>query len=348
MPSLLYDRRPGGRVSARLRINGVLKHLGTFDSDEEAMVAVRTAKSENRMPTVKTVTVAEWAAQWQRLFPGKRNEATAAHNAMMVAPFVRVYGERRLSDIDVLAAQAWAVAHPSHVKFLGLMFSKACTAKLLGLNVWAHVEVERANAPRVPPTPAGLELLVGAARARGGWFDHFADCILFTAYCGARGEEVQRVQTADVLEAGARVVLRGKRRPGESDPRARVVAVFGPGRAALRAQMPQLGRVWRAAQGGPLTQDVRERQYKKLMVETGLSGTFHGLRHFCTSWLLDQGASKQDVAVQLGHRDDAGRVDTTQVERVYGHMAVEPALLRLEAVTSLGGSDEHGPAARGA
>ena len=225
--------------------------------------------------------------------------------------------------------------NPSQVRFLRAMFGKAVKAGLLEANVWDHVETRQRSTPRVPPSPIELERLVSGARARGGWWSHFADCMLFTAYSGLRGEEVQRVSEADVLDAGARLVVHGKRLGGQSDPRKRTVVVFEPGRSALLRHVKPCGTTWRAMQGGELTQDVRERAYKSLVLEAGIvRSTFHGLRHFHASWLLDQGASLTDVAIQLGHRDAHGRVDTSQIEKRYGHPQVEPALARLEALAA--------------
>jgi hypothetical protein len=345
MPSLLYERKPDGSVRARLRIGGRLRDLGRHPNEAAAYAAIAAARAGSPRVKGQSPTVEWWAGVWQRYYPGKRNPGTTAHNASMVAPFVREHGALRLADVTPLMAQAWGVAHPAQVKFLRLMFGKACKAGLLGLNVWAHVEVPDRSQPRLPPTTAGLGRMVACARARGGWWEHFAECLIFAAHSGLRREEVERVQTQDVLDAGERLVVRGKRRPGEECPRVRVVALFGPARAALLSEAPDLGRVWRAEKGGPLTQDVVDRTFKSLAVEVNVDSTFHGLRHYCSSWLLDQGASRQDVAVQLGHLDDAGHVDTTQVQRRYGHVAVEPALQRLVAVTTDGGGS--GDAGRG-
>jgi integrase len=60
--------------------------------------------------------------------------------------------------------------------------------------------------------------------------------------------------------------------------------------------------------------------------------TFHSLRHFHASWLLNQGASDLDVALQLGHGRKDGTVDPTLVRRTYGHPDVESGLARLEAL----------------
>jgi integrase len=338
VPSLLYDRKPDGSVRARLRINGKLTDLGRFANDELAHEAIERAR-ENNVLGKASVTVKAWAANWQALYPGQRNERSDRHYRQMCGQFAREHGSLPLADVTPLMAQRWAVEHPSQVKFLRRMFGKAVKAGLLSVNVWESVEVPQVGSPRLPPTPAQLERLVDAARARGGWWVHFADCMVFVAYSGLRGEEMERVQAQDVLEAGRRVVVYGKRRSGEVAPRVRTVAVFEPGRQALLRQAPDLGRVWRAQRGGSLTQGVREGAYRQLVAEARMAGTFHGLRKFCATWLLDHGASDLDVAVQLGHIDSAGHADAGLVRSTYGHPTVEPALQRLEAVTDKGVPD---------
>jgi integrase len=322
MPSNVYQR-PDGRWHARLRG----KHLGYHETQEAAQEAVTAARGT--LPRRDTVTA--WAGCWQSLYPGRRGEETAAHNAVMVAPFVRAHGDRFLQDVTRLEAQAWAVQHPGHVRYLRLMFGKAVKAGLVPENVWDNVEAQgRSKTPRLPPTPEELERLAGAARARG--WHHFADLLIFTAYTGLRLSEVSGVQTKDVLESGRRVVVSGKRRAGQADPPVRTVAVFGAGQAALRRQIPEVGRVWRSPAGRPLNRDNVGRMFREVRGKAGYAGSFHGLRHFCASWLLDRGASREDVAVQLGHMDEAGHVDVTQVSRTYGHYAPDAALARLEVL----------------
>jgi integrase len=323
VPSNVY-RRPDGRWHARLRG----KHLGYHETQEAAQEAVERARGTG---TLQASTVALWAGLWPSLYPGRRNEETEAHNAEMVAPFVRAHGPRNLAAVTRLDAQAWAVAHPGHVRYLRLMFGKAVRAGLLDENVWDYVEAQgRSKTPRVPPTPEELARLEQAARARG--WSHFADLVVFTAYTGLRLQEVSGVQTKDVLESGRRVVVSGKRRAGQADPPVRTVAVFGPGQAALGRQLPEVGRVWRSPSGRALNRDSVGRQFRAVREDAGYTGSFHGLRHYCASWLLDRGASREDVAVQLGHMDEAGHVDTTQVQRTYGHYSPAAALVRLEAL----------------
>jgi hypothetical protein len=330
MPANVIPR--GDAFGARLTVGGRQVWLGTHDTREAAERAVARARG-GVLPSASTV--GEWAAEWQALFPGNRNADTERHNAQMVAPFVRAHGRRKLSDVDGVAAQAWATRSPGSVRYLRLMFGKAVKVGLLDRNVWDAVEVcSSVTSARVPPTPAELGRLVVAARARGGWWLHFGDCIVFTAYSGLRLEEVADVQVADRLESG-RLVVRGKRRAGEADPRVRVCAVFGPGVAALERQSPQVGRVWRSKTGQRLNKHSVGRAFATLAGEAGYEGTFHSLRHFCASWLLDAGASQQDVAVQLGHLDRAGHADTSQVRRVYGHPDVSAALQRLDGAVTL-------------
>lgn len=60
--------------------------------------------------------------------------------------------------------------------------------------------------------------------------------------------------------------------------------------------------------------------------------TFHTLRKCHATWLLDQGVSDLDVAMQLRHIDWAGRPDPALVRAVYGFPAVDAALERLAQV----------------
>jgi hypothetical protein len=289
VPSNVFPR--GRRYGARITVDGREKHLGYHATREGAEAAVARARGADLPPMSEMSTVDVWAACWQQLYPGRRNAETERHNAQMVAGFVREHGHRAIADVTPLIAQAWAVRSPGTVRYLRLMFAKAVKAGLVDRNVWDAVETQGAVTPRIPPTPAELERILASARARGGWWLHFADLIVFTAYSGLRLEEVADVQAQDRLESG-RVVVRGKRRAGEAGPRVRVAAVFGPGREALDRQTPMVGRVWRSQTGRRLNKHSVGRAFARLAEEASYSGTFHALRHFCATWLLDAGASR--------------------------------------------------------
>jgi integrase len=290
---------------------------------------------------VKAPTVLEWSERWQRLYPGHRSAETRRHNDQMCGPFVRKHGSKPLDGVTQLLAQEWAVKHPGQVKFLRLMFAKAVKAEVLSRNVWEHVELPKRTKPkRRPPTPEELERLVDAARRR--YDDHVADLILVVAYSGVRLSEVAALRCRDVALPGRLTIW------DEKKDRSWVIAVFEPGRDALARAVRRrwwsprdLDRlVWVSPQRCQFTRASLGRLYRNVCDEAGVTGTtLHSLRHYCATWLLDQGADDRDVAIQLGHVDEAGHANTDHVRNTYGHPTVEPALARLEALTQEGSHD---------
>lgn len=372
MPSSLVPR--GDRVGARVTIAGRQVWLGTFRDADAALAAVARARGGN-LPAVRTV--AELAARWDELDPRERTPETVAHRAAMVAGFVRQYGGLLLESVSPATAQAWATARPGSVRYLRSMFETAVRLELLERNVWERVRVETERRPRHAFTVEEVQALADGALEvwPGGWGEEVRDLVLFTAYSGLRLSEVaaQRAVTFPVhkpvhgFPATLRLAVHGK----GSKPR--TVAVFEPGahafhNASRRRCSPKLRIVqadrplctseqgllllFLSQKGKPLNRSTVSRAFKKLTDHVGLEGTFHSLRHFHGTWLLDQGASDIDVAVQLGHVDEQGHADATLVRKVYGHPDPRAALDRLEAITTTEGSS--GPdgradeAARGA
>jgi len=329
---MVYERSPDSWV-ARVTIDGRQIWLGTHRTKEEAEAAViRAGKGD--LPS--TITVEHWAAKWQLIYPGNRNPETNRQTQIMVAPFARAYARRRLTDITPLMAQSWAVTHPGQVRYLRLMFGKAVRAGILDRNVWEGVELPTGGADSPPAarrSPAAWEVdaLVSAARRRYG--DRTADMLVFTAYTGLRLMEVADVQAGDVRSDGRRLLVRGKRRAGEADPRERTVAVFPAAREAFLRHAPDVGLVWRSPAGRRWSRAAVARVMRSATEDAGIERlTFHGLRHWHATWLLNQGASDLDVALQLGHGRKDGTVDPTLVRRTYGHPDVESGLQRLEAL----------------
>ena len=332
MPSSIYERSPGSWC-ARTTVCGKQIWLGTYPTRLAAEAAlIRAGRGE--LPS--TITVEEWSARWQLVFPGKRNPQTENHNAQMIAPFARVFARVKMTAVTPMMAQPWAIKHPGHVRYLRLMFAKAVRAGILERNVWDAVEVPTAGAARPPaarrvPTLGEFEALVRAARQRYG--DRVADMLVFTGFTGLRLSEMADVKACDVREDGRRLVVRGKRRPGQTDPRERTVAVFPAARDALLRHAPEVGLVWKSPTRRPWTLNSTAALMRAIGRDAGVEGvTFHGLRHFHATWLLNQGASDLDVAQQLGHRNADGTVDPTLVRRTYGHPDVEASLARLEGV----------------
>lgn len=333
MPSNVSPR--GNRFIARAQINGKSLWLGSYETPELARRAVRDAKANAKRgePPPQRFNVRTWHEQWQRLYPGKRGAETAEHNRIMCEPFVRRHGKRDLRSITPLEAQAHALVSPGSVRYLRLMWSKAVKAGLADSNPWLSVEVTPERRALVVLTLEDVLRLERVAAARDGYGPHLADLVMFTAFTGLRLSEVSDVRASDVREDGRRLLVRGKRRAGEIAPRERVVAVLAPARVALLRQAPEVGLVWHSPTGKRLTRESIGRVFGSLTRDAGLAGaTFHALRHFHASHLVDLGADRADVAAQLGHVDAHGRPYPELVDRVYAHPNPEAALKRLEAV----------------
>lgn len=331
MPSNVILR--GDSFSARVTVGGVQRWLGTYPTAEDAREAVRRARG-GVLPSA--VTVAEWEAQFQALYPGRRNTQTERHNAMMVAPFCRQYARRPMRSITALEAQSHAVRHAGSVRYLRMMFAKALRAGVVERNVWETVETPRGSTdppPRRPPTLGELDALVAAALGRYG--EAWADLIVFTAYSGLRLSEVADVQAGDLSGDCRRVVVRGKRHAGEEGPRVRSAVVLDPGRDAVRRQAPDVGVVWRSVQGRRLDRHIISRCFRLVCKDAGIEAealTFHSLRKFYATFLRDAGADPRDIAMSMGHTDASGRPYPELVDRVYAHPGADAALARLEAV----------------
>lgn len=162
---------------------------------------------------------------------------------------------------------------------------------------------------------------------------HLAGPLIVTAYTGLRLSEMAALDCGDIDFDRARLLVRH----GKGD-KPRVVAVLEPAHPVLASLYQE---------GGMETPmfvrrepDVRwdrqsiSRAYGPLRDEFGVPGSWHSLRHFHASFLLDRGASEMDVAIQLGHLSEDRRPNVDLIRRVYGHPDYEPALARLEALAA--------------
>jgi integrase len=186
----------------------------------------------------------------------------------------------------------------------------------------------------VPPSRGEVDGMLAELERRAGlWARSMAGV---AAWSGLRWSEVARLRAGDVqlpsmvpeYSAGAPLALT-VRRKGDI---LRTSVLLDPGATTLRDYMvpceperllfPSVGSC-----------EVPRTTYNTIWLEArrkvGLPELrFHDLRHFHATWLLDQGASDMDVAIQLGHRDGG-----VQVRRTYGHPSRERALARLVALT---------------
>lgn len=350
-----------------MTIAGKQVWLGTFSSREAAQRAVERAQGRNR-PVVRTV--AELAAAWDALDPRRRTEETSRHRQQMVAGFVRLHAGELLETVDPVACQSWATAHAGSVRYLRSMFGVAVRLELLERNPWDRVVARTEKRPRRAFTFDEVQQLATAARCEwhpGPFGEMVADMYLLTAGAGLRLSEVAGARVCDGRALG-RISVEGK----GSKPRTAFVMPWAQ-TAQQSAMRRRLGKVWvpytpemlmgnerllfRSVQNRPLDRGKVSKIHNRLLKRLGWTDapTFHGLRHYYATTLLDHGAADVDVAVAMGHTDELGRPDVTHVRATYGHMDSEAALARLEAVTATqeGSSAGHdsegaGPTARGA
>lgn len=293
------------------------------------MTPAAAAKAVRGTPAAE-VTVELWLRAWREFFPGERGEQTVAHDDYMLAPFQRRHARRLLRSITRLEAQEWASAHPSQLRYLRAVFEKARDVGLVDENVW-----DRARRPRgsgrviLPPSEAQLEDAIWNARGRGGWWaEEFAELVTVAAFTGARLGGLARLRLSDVDLPGRRLTVTekgGKTRTIALT--ARAYDALGRRRGALRLSVDRDPLVFRSQLRRPLTRGSVGEAWRAVRGE--FDGSFHSLKHFAASWLLEQGLSAEDVAIQLGHVDAAGRPYTRLVKRVYGHPDHDRALARV-------------------
>lgn len=325
----------GGRFGARVVENGSQRWVGTFDTREEAGAAIEAAKEVQGRP----VTVGEWARQWERV-PGKdgpRTAATVRHNARMVAAFVESCGGHELGKVPATVLLELIASSPGRARYVRTMFEDAKRFRLLEENPLAGLVPSWKSPEVVPPTREQLDRMLTGLESEGAWARTLAGV---AAWSGLRWSEVSvlRVENVDVGLPDTVIALNAQLPPrvtldvehGKGDLARRSV-LFEPGAVALRDYMLPCAPerlVFPSLSSGVIPRQTYNSLWCRTREKVGLPELrFHDLRHFHATWLLDQGASDLDVAIQLGHRDGG-----EQVRKTYGHPSRERALERLRVL----------------
>lgn len=331
MPSLIVPR--GDRFGARVVAHGRQEWLGTFDTEELAAAAV--AERQKRLAG-EALTVGEWAVRWQQLpgARGQRSRRTREHNAKMVKPLVDAHGGVALRDVPDRVWLALVAEHPGAARYVRTMLEDAVRFRVIESNPLDGL-VPRWSAPEVvPPSREQLDGLLFELEKHGAWARAMAAVGMWS---GLRYAEVARLRRSDLqlprmvpdFGAGAPVAVTVKRK-GDI---LRTSILFEPGATTLRDYLLPLGApdalLFPSQSCDPMPRTTMNTVWIEARAKVGLPELrFHDLRHFHATWLLDQGASDMDVAIQLGHRDGG-----VQVRRTYGHPSRERALARLMELT---------------
>lgn len=259
---------------------------------------------------------------------------TTRHNASMVRQFAVDFAGRSFGSITVAEARAWAQDNAGAVRYVRTMLNDAIEDGLVEVNVFAGLK-----APAVPsrrqvevPSRADVEALILAGEAcdASGWL---GGMVAAAAFMGPRLSELLALEGSDVSASDGLVrVVRQLGRNGKAKPLKKAGAdvvereIVVPERVLKRLWVrlgdPLAGRIFPVSHRQHRTAwEEARRRAKRPHIE------FHQLRTFCASWLLDEGASPIDVAVQLH-----GHTNPKTVLRYYAMIDRGRALERIRKV----------------
>lgn len=280
------------------------------------------------------VSVELWLSSYLELFPSERSVGAERQHLSMLRAFRREHGGLKVARVTPMLAQQWALmCSPNQVRHLSRAWQKAVVMGVANTNVWRLVTLpRRQKAPVCAPTAGELAVILAECRSRDVWFaSMFADLIEVAAYSGAREAGLMGLRRSQVdLGAGRFTVT-------EKGEKTRTLVLCGPGRDAMRRRldavlpclpMPARHMVFLNRRREPLTAWVVQDAWRQVRGE--FPHGFHSLKHYAATWLRAQGVSEEDVAIQLGHTDAAGRPQPQLQRRVYVHPDHELARRRID------------------
>lgn len=167
--------------------------------------------------------------------------------------------------------------------------------------------------------------------------------VLLSAWSGLRLSEVAALQLADLslgAVKGGPATLHVRAGKGNVEGWS---LLYPAGVEALDAALEE--DMGDARMGAPLLYNRRHEAWNRKSVNKAWvkarasvpgqeSTIFHDLRKAHATWLLDEGASEMDVAMQLRHISKHGHPNSELVRRVYGFPSVDAALDRLRVLSS--------------
>lgn len=281
--------------------------------------------------------VEAWPKRWPRPTVGSTKNSHS-----QVKPFARFFAGVEVDEITREGFRRFALEHPGNARYARTMLYDALDAGIVDTNVAAGVKIPKSRGKISPPNEDDVRRLAEQAKRIG--LHQFAAMILVSAYTGLREGEARALAIPDLnfdhrpgVDYPARIEVRHSINRQEQLVRPKtassegVCAVLGPARNG------DLFREWKSPNRDEtpvrprrifaFTRSTRQSLWDRVREETGTACRWHDLRHFCATWLLDQGATVDDVALQL-------RCSVDEVRKTYGHPDRETALSRLEGLVS--------------
>lgn len=280
-------------------------------------------------------TCDELAEIWIDRFPRPR-PTTNDLCRRMVKGFGRDFAYRLPGSIDREEARTWGLANPTHVRFVRTMFNDLVGDGVIEENVFAALGISKEGVKRTKaPSADQVFGLINAAREDGNM--GLASRIKFAAFVGLRGGEQRAVLGPALGRAPAgNPLISGQTRLdivcqmhqdgtiGEPKTPRSTREAFVP--AIARRAVAEADAARRDSDSPYLWPEpprLQKSEWQKLQKDTGIWIRWHDLRHFCATWLLNQGATVDDVAATLGCKAE-------EIRDRYGHPERKLALGRLE------------------
>lgn len=346
-----YDTKTLGRrwrVRTYNAETGTWENHGSYSTKREAKKAEAEAIAE-RKPDAgggDGPTIAEWKARWLKRSAKRNKESTVRWQDEQTRAFVRKYGEWSINAFPRRLAIAWAEEHRAQAQPLSAMWTDAINAEVIdteseeggkGQNVWRGL-IEQRGRQIDPGWLTEDDIGHFAAAAQSEWPGPYGllvvALIMAAAYCGLRPGELAGLRWIDLDAENDRIHVRQQ---AESRTRQLTPPKNGLSRTIVYPKVVQRAiaaispmdddLVFVGPRGAVLFASNRDRVWGRVRARAGRETELHELRHWCATWLVEQGLSASDVAIQLGHTDGGALVETT-----YGHARPDPALKRVAAL----------------
>jgi integrase len=345
-----YGVKPRGKkfvANPYIRSLGKTHWVGTFDTEDEAIRAAITTIDELARMEPSKETIGSFTKRWLDDYP-RAKESTADHYRSCAKQLCEFqFGPKKGRDIKIrsftrLQARRFAKEKPGAARAMRTMWTDAKDEGTVIENVWLGLALggEGRKQRRKSYEVLSLADVARLAEIAG---DAFPDScgrqiITFAAYTGMREGEIFGLEWKDLRRGAGEIDVRRqlhKRRcttPKNGEPR----TITLPPEAedvldSLDRRKPilmvdetgterSIDLVFRNKEGGPMSATSLYGLWDPVRVAIGRPKLkFHGLRHFCATWLLElfrsQGSEgSADVATQLGHLDDG-----ELVRERYGH-----------------------------
>lgn len=316
------------------------KYTKTFARAADAAAALAELKHEEGLRSSRGgITVSGFRESWLGLAP-RPKASTHVTYLSDTKGFADAHGGKLLSEVDVDMALAWARGHRSSVKSLRVMFNDAMRRGYAESNPFSELglRTSRGRADIRPLSRAAVERLADAAIDvwGPGYGQTLRAMILVAAYTGVRPGELFALRAGDIDPARREATIERQLSHHTNEftsPKnglSRTIVFPDEALEAFRSLPRQIDvsrEVFLTKNGRLFRGNSANYYWSPVRASVGRSNMqFYELRHFCASYLLnDGGLPAEDVAIQLGHTDGGALV-----RNLYGHRSEDQVRERIK------------------